>query len=135
MFEVSSDIIDKNVLLERVEAVAKAHNIAKEFYNSENTNTTKVSLEKVQDMMIDIHQNFQMMEATWIIKENTLASIHPVIGKLIVFSKKAIRKLTRWLIAPLYQQQTNFNGAVTRTISNMINLQEMLIQLDRKSVM
>ena len=47
MFEVSSDIIDKNVLLERVEAVAKAHNIAKEFYNSENTNTTKVSLEKV----------------------------------------------------------------------------------------
>ena len=39
-----------------------------------------------------------------------------------------MRKLLRWLFIPFYQQQSEFNGAVTKTLSDMIKIQEILIR-------
>ena len=64
--------------------------------------------------------------------EKPLRSNHRVIGGLIVFCKKVVRKLTRWLFQPYYQQQTDFNSAVTKTVSDMIKVQEMLITLSER---
>lgn len=134
MIEIDSGIVDAEVLFDRVRATAKTKNISKEFYNTEDLYLTEVSLNKMHESMVNVYQNLQMMNATWAYEEKPLASVHPVVGKGIVFFKRAFRKLTRWLIQPIYQQQTEFNGAATRTLSDMIRVQEMLIQAYEESL-
>ncbi|WP_079913848.1 methyltransferase domain-containing protein [Paenibacillus sp. 32352] len=51
--------------------------------------------------------------------EYVLTSHRPVLGKLIVFGKKIIRKLLRWYINPAFEKQSNFNGSVTRSFNNI----------------
>lgn len=129
MIEIDSDIIDADLLFERVKLTAASKNIPDEFYNS--TAVSRVPVEgflQIHREMLNVYQNLQMMNATWIIMEGELHSSCPVIGKLIVLGKRIFRKLTRWLFQSYYQQQTDFNGAVTRTISDMIRVQELLIQ-------
>jgi hypothetical protein len=46
-----------------------------------------------------------------------------VIGKGIVFAKKAIRKLLKWYIEPICFQQTAYNVAVTHSIEQISKLQ------------
>lgn len=129
MIEIDSKIVDAQVLFDRVKATAKTKNIKKEFYNTENDYMSEVSLNKMHETMVNMYQNLQMMNATAVYEEKLLASVHPVVGRFIVFFKRAFRKMTRWLIQPIYLQQAEFNGAVTRTLSDMIHIQEMLIQV------
>ncbi len=128
MIEIDSRIVDADILLERVKASAKMKNISKEFYGDESASVTEVSLSKMHETMVSMYQNLQMMNATWVYEEKTLASVHPVVGRFIVFFKRLFRRGTRWLIRPMYLQQAEFNGAATRTISDMIKLQEMLMK-------
>lgn len=130
MIEIDSGIIDAEILLERIKTAAEMKNIPKKFYGENPVNKLeRINLVTVQESMIQIHQDLQKMQASWVIGEKPLASVHPVVGPLIVFCKKVYRKLTRWLFATYYQQQTEFNGAATKTIADMVQVQEMLIQL------
>ena len=130
MIEIDSKIIDADVLYERIKTTAKMKQISQEFYGEKVEETfNEIDLDKVRKEMVEVYQNLQMMNATWVIGERPLKSTRPVIGGLIVFCKRVYRKLTRWLFQTYYQQQTEFNGAATRTISDMIRVQELLIQL------
>lgn len=134
MIQIDSRVADAGALFERVKADAKAKNIPKEFYNTEDIGRTEVSLNKMHETMVNVYQNLQVMNASWAYEEKPLASIHPVVGRAIVFFKRAFRKLTRWMIQPIYQQQAEFNGAATRVVSDMIKVQEMLIQAYEESL-
>lgn len=129
MFEIDSKIVDADSLLQRVANTAKSRQIAEEFYVSEKNDAGACNYYEVRDMMQKIYENLQVMNVTWPICEKPLRSNHRVIGGVIVFCKKIVRKLTRWLFQPYYQQQTEFNSAVTKTVSDMIKVQEMLITL------
>lgn len=131
MIEIDSKIIDAGILYERVKTSVKMKDIPREFYGDAHKSDTDdtVSAKRIHEEMIALYQNLQMMNATCIIGEKPLASNRPVIGKIIVLSKKVFRKLTRWLFRTYYEQQTNFNEATTKTVSEMIRLQEMLIRL------
>jgi len=45
------------------------------------------------------------------------------IGKLIVFVKRVIRRLLKWLIEPICAQQTAFNSEVTPSIGRLVEVQ------------
>lgn len=129
MFEINSKIVDADSLFQRVADTAKNRQIAEEFYVRAKKNSGTHDYYEVRDMMQKVYENLQVMNVTWPICEKPLRSNHRVIGGVIVFCKKIVRKLTRWLYQPYYQQQTEFNSAVTKTVSDMIKIQEMLITL------
>jgi len=45
------------------------------------------------------------------------------IGKFIVFTKRVIRRLLKWLIEPICEQQTAFNSEVTPSIGRLVEAQ------------
>lgn len=129
MIEIDSGIIDAGLLFERVKLMAASKEISEEFYiNTAVSSASFAGFDQIHREMLSVYQNLQMMNATWIITEKELHSSKPVIGRFIVLGKRIFRKLTRWLFRSYYEQQTDFNGAATRTISDMIRVQELLIQ-------
>ncbi|RDU37552.1 hypothetical protein DRW41_06840 [Neobacillus piezotolerans] len=75
----------------------------------------------------DLSQYIHDMDAT---KNNEahrfLHSHRKVIGPIIVFSKKVVRKLLKWYINPITQQQTTFNNATT---SAMVKTSELVTKI------
>ncbi|MGO4345185.1 FkbM family methyltransferase [Paenibacillus sp. MCAF9] len=51
-----------------------------------------------------------------------LHSHRKVIGPLIIFAKKVVRKLLKWYVEPIAFQQTKFNSAVTPAIGRMTEI-------------
>lgn len=130
MIEVDSRIISPDALLDRVKMSVKMKNIPEEFFGNGGTvygDSSEATLEKIRGEMSLVYYNLQTMNTTWEIHEVPITSHRPVIGRFIVFGKRVFRKLTRWLFRTYYEQQTRFNGAATRTISDMIRVQELLI--------
>lgn len=132
MFEINPKIVDPDSLLQRVADTARSRQIAEEFYVREKSNSDIQGYYEVREMLQNIYENLQVMNVTWPLCEKPLRSNHRVIGGAIVFCKRIVRKLTRWLYQPYFQQQTDFNNAVTRTVSDMIKVQEILITLGEK---
>ena len=131
MIEIDSSIINADILYERVKTSAKMKDIPREFYGDVHNSTTDdiINAKRILEEMNALYHNLQMMNATCIIGEKPLVSNRPIIGKIIVLCKKVFRKMTRWLFRTYYEQQTNFNEATTKTVSEMIRLQEMLVRL------
>ncbi len=132
MFEINPRIADSDSLFQKVVNTAKSRQIADEFYDGELKNSYISNYCEIRDIMQNVYDNLQVMNTTWPICEKPLRSNHRVIGGAIVFCKKIVRKLTRWLYQPYFQQQTDFNSAVTKTVSDMIKVQEMLITFSER---
>ena len=129
MLEVDTTIIDANELTMRVNASMREKNIPRSFYGenmvitiSENSNLYEMKL-----LLNTLYQNYQTMESMWVISEQPIVSSRKYIGKIIVFCKRAFRKLTRWLLQPYMVQQSNFNGAVLRSLGDLIKIQDAMI--------
>lgn len=132
MFEINPKIADADSLFQRVVNTAKSRQIADEFYDGELKSSYISNYCEIRDIMQNVYDNLQVMNTTWPICEKPLRSNHRVIGGAIVFCKRVVRKLTRWLYQPYFQQQTDFNSAVTKTVSDMIKVQEMLITFSER---
>lgn len=85
-------------------------------------------LQERQQAFNQIEKNLKTMNAT---RSNhayrILASNRKVIGKLIVFCKKVVRKLLQWYIEPFCFQQTDFNNASNSAIRQLTALQKASI--------
>ncbi len=105
----------------------------------ENVNTEEIMKQirqKIKDMGIvdeEIEFNNSLNEtdcaddyihmanaACTVIADKKITSHRKIIGKIIVFIKRAIRKCTHWYIAPIVEQQNEFNTYAIRTL-NAIN--------------
>ncbi len=53
--------------------------------------------------------------------EKPIASHRRVIGRFIVLFKKALRKMIRWYISPIVEEQNEFNAQVTGALNEMGN--------------
>ena len=129
MIEIDPGIMNAEDLYEKIKISAMQKHIPEEFYGEtyEGSDGT-LSIDSIHAEMVKVYQNLQMMNATWVISEVPITTQKKYIGKLVIFLKKIFRKLTRWLFRSYYEQQTSFNGAATRPVSDMIRVQEMMIK-------
>ena len=121
MLEINSKVVDVSELERKIETKIIEKNIPSE-----------IQLEDVSSLLLKelviLRQNYSELNNKWKIHEVEISSHRPVIGRCIVFSKKVIRKLTRWLFSTYYNQQSEFNSATVRTIGDMIRIQHLLIE-------
>lgn len=80
------------------------------------------------DKFAEIIKHISTMERT---RENyayrRIYSCRKIIGGLIVFFKRVIRKILKWYIEPICFQQTEFNNAVTPAIGRLCEIQQRAI--------
>lgn len=133
MIEISSKVMNSNELEIRVAQSVQMKQIPKEFYGTQSqmtdVQTGNADVNQMLVWMQSVLQNIEMMNTMWVLSEQPITSSRKFIGKFVVFCKKVVRKLTRWLLQPYFVQQTNFNGAVTRAVSDMQKIQATLIQM------
>lgn len=82
-------------------------------------------------------ENRDGMNSSWsIAADRPITSHRKLIGKLIVFGKRVVRKLLRWYINPIAEDQTRFNGYVTSGVNELTNKMLMMERnfkvIDRK---
>ncbi|MCR8635976.1 methyltransferase domain-containing protein [Paenibacillus radicis (ex Xue et al. 2023)] len=83
---------------------------------STNTNDFDHQLSK---LILEIEQ----CNRKWNINsEYAITSHRPILGRFIIFGKKVIRKLLRWYINPVIEQQKDFNASVTRSLNILSTL-------------
>lgn len=123
MIEIDSGIMDSEELMRRVKTSVIRKKIPEKFFGFE----TEKRLDYSRQILTDIATNLQKLMESYAIVERPIVSNRPVIGGLIVFIKKIYRKMTRWIFASYYQQQTQINETIMNTLSGMIELQEYMI--------
>lgn len=128
MIEIDPGIIDSEELLRRVKTSVIRKKIPEKFFGLE----AEESLDYSEQILADIAANLQKLRESYAIVERPIASNRPVIGGLIVLVKKIYRKMTRWIFASYYQQQTQINETIMQTLSGMIELQELMITTYQK---
>lgn len=124
MLDIDDKIIDSRILIARVEAKAALHS------NDEET-LFRIGVD-LERKLEQLHEHFQYMSNIWEIKEQPISSHRRMMGKIIVLMKRVFRKLTRWLFQSYYMQTSQFNLATVHTIADMIRIQEMLVDMQRK---
>ncbi|MZK53461.1 hypothetical protein [Clostridium beijerinckii] len=127
MIEVNSKIINPEELMMRVKkSVLNKKEIKVEGYSFTDVNINSSSLSKDID---SLHINIEKMNETWEIRDFTIRSHRKFIGPFLILAKRAVRKILYWFIKPYWEQQTNFNAAATRAISDMARIQSQLINM------
>lgn len=89
-----------------------------------------LSARQLRIQMNNIRRDYQKMCVSWEICEQPIVSHRPFIGKFIVFCKRVVRKLTRWLVLPYVVQIMNFHSATICVIEEMMKLQEQLVMME-----
>ena len=132
MFEIDNSVVDSKELLKKVrQNVLKISDQAVEEPISQEGFTAAVSLEKMRqieenlDMMLE---NIQAMNRTWYHVDAPLTTRFTFIKPIMIFFKRAIRKSIYWFTQPYVQQQNDFNGAVTRAVSDSLRAQRELLE-------
>lgn len=136
MFEIDNSIISSEELTARVRRRVLEKNIPMP-KNSllGDFALANSNLAQIQNELVMLRDSVNELNTLWVISEPTIYSSRRVIGPVIVFTKKVIRKCLRWLLRPYFDQVTQFNGAATRAISDTLRIQEMLIsQIQNMSV-
>lgn len=128
MIEIDPGIMDSEELMRRVKTSVIRKKIPEKFFGFE----TEGGLDYSEQILADIAVNLQKLKESYAIVERPIASNRPVIGGLIVLIKKVYRKMTRWIFASYYQQQTQINETIMQTLSGMIELQEYMITTYQK---
>ncbi len=74
--------------------------------------------ESIQDDMLTINSEWE------VVADRPITSHRKVLGPIIVFFKKAIRKCLRWYINPIVDKQRTFNAAIVRVINSIKGSQD-----------
>jgi FkbM family methyltransferase len=113
------DSIEEKVIFSKLSSNSSFNNRIKKDQINNNSETEKY----LQEMS----EFWSEMDKT---RENyayrILYSKHEILGKIIIFIKKVIRKLLKWYIEPICFQQTSFNNSVTRMAGRIIEIQRSL---------
>lgn len=128
MIEIDPGIIDSDELMRRVKASTMTKQIPKKFFGLEAGENCDYS----EQILANIAGCLERLKTSYAIVEKPIVSNRPVIGGLIVFLKKVYRKVTRWIFASYYQQQTQINETIMQTLSGMLELQEFMVTTYQK---
>lgn len=128
MIEIDPGIIDSDELMRRVKYSVGKKNIPEKFFGVE----TEENCDYSRQILANITECLERLKTSYAIVERPIVSNRPVIGGLIVFIKKVYRKMTRWIFASYYQQQTQVNETILQTLSGMLELQEFMLTTHQK---
>ena len=121
----------------RIKEAMRAEKLSQKRTESEEKSTLVDSeYNAIQNQLQKLDLEVEKNNLKWnIITEWLITSHRKTIGKLIVFGKKAVRKILRWYINPPIDQQREFNGSVTRSL-NVVNelLHSYVGEIDKTSI-
>jgi 2-polyprenyl-3-methyl-5-hydroxy-6-metoxy-1,4-benzoquinol methylase len=121
----------------RLKEAARAERIRLEQNKSEEESTLVDSeYNAIQNQLQKLDLEVEKNNLKWnILTEWFITSHRKTLGRLIVFGKKAVRKILRWYINPPIDQQREFNGSVTRSL-NVVNelLHNYAGEIDKTSI-
>ena len=85
----------------------------------------------VGDYSID--EDMAVLNTDWeVVADRPITSHRKIIGPIIVFFKKVVRKCLRWYINPIVDKQRSFNGAAVRVIGNIKGTQDKTAELEAR---
>ncbi len=123
-FEINIDNINVEEIMNKIRQNIKDRGYAEEEKINNFDFTPKISEDD------NFRYDIDVLNRVWNINlEREILSRN----KLFTFVKKVIRKLTRWYVAPMIQDQITFNSYAVRTINNLNKQNEKIRQiLDEK---
>ena len=129
ILQIDPAIISPQELEERLKQKVVLANITVDFEDDSICNYAGGDKDMIalRARLMKIYKRHQHLNNILEIRDVIYVSHKPVIGKGIVFVKRAIRKVTRWLVAPYISQINAYHANLHQTIGEMIKLQEMLI--------
>lgn len=80
-----------------------------------------VSAEATSELK-QLDDNVRQLHAGWYPGEVSISSHRKLVGPVLVFGKKAVRKLLKWYVDGRWTRQSDFNGTVTRTATDLARL-------------
>ena len=131
-FEIDSSVVDPQELLRRVrknvlklseEPVAESMN-----FSEAAISISVEQMRKIEEDLSLMMENVQTMNRTWYHSDAQLNTRFTFLKPLVIFVKRAIRKTIYWFTQPYVEQQNNFNGAVTRAVSDSLRIQRELLE-------
>jgi O-antigen chain-terminating methyltransferase len=115
------EIDDENVNVKEIMKQIR-ENINKREYPNDLTITLN-EINNEQAINISLLEEYQLvLNRTWNNSAVTpIISNRKIVGGLIVFVKKVIRKVLGWYINPIVERQTEFNANVVKTYNELIS--------------
>ncbi len=126
--EVESYVINEKELEEVVKNKVLNRHIPMIYYGEDSVVEDEyMTIEQIKQAVQLQESRLSRLEASAVISEMPIMSIRPIIAPVIVFMKKAFRKMTRWLFLTYINQQNEYNKRVLDTIKEVQSTQRMLV--------
>ena len=126
IIKVDNSRINADELMERIRKTILLKDATIRIENSADSYVD--GLRMAQKEMDSLKGNIQKVNMSWSIHDSEIRSHRRVVGPIIVFFKRAVRKSTFWLIRPYWDQQIRFNEAVTKALLDLAKIDEEIIK-------
>lgn len=121
--------LNKDKILEKLKLrIDSKNNMGNKDKLSSDSQDTEISLE-------ELYYEIEQLNTLWFIKdEKILISNRPIVGILITFIKKIIRKCLRWYIHPIAEQQTIFNSYNVKIVNKFKTYLEYQLKINEDNL-
>ena len=125
MIEMSNKVIDPKVLMERVRKNVLNKNGSE--YETNIEVYSNINLNELKNDIDALYMNIQYLNERYKINDFTIKSHRKIVGPVIVFCKRFIRKMLYWFIRPYWEEQIKFNEAARNAIEDIAKIQSNLV--------
>lgn len=127
-FEIDPKIIDSNKLQQMMSESVRSSGIPQRFWGGDSEEMfSNISTRQIKEASLKSQRYLTELNNIWQIHEVEITSHRKIIGPVIVFAKKAFRKLTRWLFSAYNDQETKYNYEVLQCMTELHNTQNMIL--------
>ncbi len=118
MLDINNKIISKDELERKLNKVIVDKNIP--IIKDDDSeildgNTSKIATIRIK--LINVTRQLNILDSCWLLSEDSkLDTTKKHFKKIRKFSKKVIRKMTRFLFRPIYKQQSEFNNVTIKAL-------------------
>lgn len=124
--KVDNSIINSDELMDRIRKTILLKDTTISIENSGDSCLDGLRL--VQKEMDSLRENIQKVNMSWSIYDSEIRSHRRIMGPIIVFLKRAVRKSIFWLIRPYWDQQIRFNEAVNKSLLDLTEIDEEIVK-------
>ena len=129
MLEVNNKVANKDELENKLNKVIASKDmpiIEEEAEFNDDDNLSKIA--RIRRSLTDVNRRLNVLDSLWSIQEDQeLKTTKKHFNRIRKFSKKVIRKLTRFLFRPIYEQQSEFNNVTVKALSSLNNAVKNLL--------
>lgn len=126
--EIDPKIIDPNVLQQMLSESVKDRGIPHRFLGDNADELYSiVTIRQIKEAFLKSQRYLAELSNNWQIRESEITSHRKVVGPVIVFVKKAFRKLTRWLFSTYNDQESKYNYEVLQCMKELHSTQNMIL--------